>query len=182
MKRITSILLLLVFLFNAIGYYGLIFILRHQLNREFTKKLDAEEYPGSETMIVKIPYTLPYQVNFDGYERVDGEFECEGELYKLVKQKWVNDTLFIVLIKDSHQTKLNKSLAAFVKASNDTPIPKSTSKLIEHLEKHYLCSTNQIQIVSIGWCRKFSFHIHKPTFTAYYPPLLSPPPEFAFIL
>ena len=35
-----------------------------------------------------------------GYERVNGEFEHNGEFFKLVKQKLENDTLNIVCIKD----------------------------------------------------------------------------------
>ena len=123
---------------------------------------------------------MPYQVNFDGYERVDGEFESDGEFYKLVKQKRVNDTLFVVLIKDDHQAKLHKSLADFVQTNQDVPLSKSTSKLIEHFEKEFVSSISQLQVSSTGWCRKFSFGTLKQFYIRFYPSLLSPPPEFAF--
>lgn len=178
LKRIISILLLQVFLFNTIGYYGLYLLIRYRLNSELTKQLDADEYSGNEGIIVKIPSPLPYQINFDAYERVDGEFELDGEFYKLVKQKQVGDTLFVVLIKDSHQTKLKKSLADFVQTSHDAPLSKSMMRLIDHFEKHFLSNSSQLQVSSLGWCQNFSFETLKQFFAAPDPSLISPPPKF----
>jgi hypothetical protein len=45
-----------------------------------------------ETILLKIPVAVPYQIDSEGYERVDGEFEHQGEFYRLVKQKYQNDT------------------------------------------------------------------------------------------
>lgn len=163
------------------GYYGIFLVLRKQFDRELTKRIDADEYAGSETMIVKVPFALPYQTNFDAYERVDGEFECDGEFYKLVKQKWVADTLFVILIKDDRQTKLHDSLTHFVQTSHDSPLSKSTMKLIDHLEKNFFSSINRLQVCSTGWYQKFAFGIPKQFFNPLYPPILAPPPKFSFI-
>ncbi|MBL7872028.1 MAG: hypothetical protein JNM78_10480 [Cyclobacteriaceae bacterium] len=177
LKKNISILLLLVFLFNSIGYCGLFLLLRHQFNCELTKTLDADEYSRSETMIIKIPSPLSNQINFNAYERVDGEFESDGEYYKLVKQKRVNDTLFVVLIKDSQQTKLNKSMTDFVQSSHAAPLSKSMMKLIDHFEKDFMSNLSQLQVSSFGWYLKFSFGVLIEFSTAFDRSLISPPPK-----
>lgn len=168
-------------MFNTIGYYGVFLILSKQFNKEFTRQLDTDEYAGSETMIVKIPFALPYQTNFDAYERVDGQFECEGEFYKLVKQKWVGDTLFVILTKDNRQTKLHESLANFERASHDSPLSKSAMKLIDHFEKGFISSLNQLQVSSFGWCQKSYFGVLPQIVNHLYLSIFSPPPELLFI-
>lgn len=177
MKKILSTLLLLVFLFNAVGYYGLYLGLRYRLNIETTKKLDAGEYSRSETVIVKMPYTLPYQVNFDGYERAEGEFECEGEFYKIVKHRLVHDTMFVVLIKDKREASLHKSLVDFVQANSDIPVSKSTLKLIQHFAKDFISNASYLQNASIGWSSKSAFRILKQEVVLLDIPLFSPPPD-----
>ena len=182
MKKIVSTLLLFVFLFNAVGYYGLYLGLRYQNNIELKKKLDAEEYSGSETVIIKIPYTLPYQVNFNGYERADGEFECEGEFYKIVKHKLVNDTLFVVLIKDKREANLQQSFVDFVQSSSDLPLSKSTLKLIEHFSKDFISNVTYLQSASIGWNSESLFSpLNQGLMLLYLPPFSPPPDRTLFI-
>jgi hypothetical protein len=171
-----------VFLFNAVGYYGLYLRLRYQNNIEFKKKLDAEEYSGSETVIIKMPYALPYQVNFDGYERADGEFECEGEFYKIVKHKLVNDTLFVVLIKDKGEANLQQSFVDFVQASSDVPLSKSTLKLIEHFSKDFISNLTYLQSASIGWSSESIFGSLKQEVMLLYLPLFFPPPDLTLFI
>jgi hypothetical protein len=166
-----------VFLFNTVGFYGLYLGLRYQNNIELKKKLDAEEYSGSETIIIKMPYTLPYQVNFDGYERADGEFECEGEFYKIVKHKLVNDTLFVVLIKDKGEANLQQSFIDFVQASSDVPLSKSTLKLIEHFSKDFIYNVTYLQRASIGWGSESTFGLLKQGVILLDLSLFSPPPD-----
>ncbi len=177
LKKIVSTFLLLVFLFNAIGYYFLYLGLLYQSHIELTNKLDAEEYSGSETLIIKMPYTLPYQINFDGYERADGAFESEGEFYKIVKHKLVNDTLFVVLIKDKQEANLHKSLVNFVRDSSDVPLSKSIMKLIEHFSKDFISKLNYLQCDSIGWCSLSTFGLLKQEVILLNLPLFSPPPD-----
>ena len=159
------------------GYYGLYLGLRYENGIELKKKLDAEEYSGSETVIIKMPYTLPYQVNFDGYERADGEFECEGEFYKIVKHKLVNDTLFVVLIKDKGEANLHQSFVDFVQASSDVPSSKSTLKLIEHFSKDFISNITYLQSAAIGWNSESSFSPLKQELMLLYLLLFFPPPD-----
>ena len=151
--------------------------LRYQSNREIKEKLDSEAYVTNETLSIKIPYTLPYQIDWKEYERVDGEFDHNGEFYKLVKHKLERDTLYVVYIKDHRETDLFKSLVDFVQASADNPVSQKTIALIKTLVKDYIPTSNTLHVASMGWCKanRFSTGEYQVILTAS--TVFSPPPE-----
>ena len=101
--------MLLIFTFNLGGFYAVIWVLKAQANHETSALLDEGHYNEQETFEVKIPLSLPYPVQSDSdYERHSGEFKHEGQVYQVVKQKYENDALIIVCIKDTKATHLEK--------------------------------------------------------------------------
>lgn len=156
MKKLLSIFLLGIFLFNSIGYYGVFVILRDQLNLKMSRELDENEYAGSDAIIVKIPMLLPYQLNLNGYERADGEFEYDGRYYRIFKQHLVKDTLYVMLVENKSIGELKKSMAniAASNGSSDTPA-SNTAKILNSFIKDFIPTSVQIQCVEIGWSRDF---------------------------
>ncbi len=137
-KRIFAILMLIVFLFNGIGYYGLFYLTRNYLRSDMRHKLDAGNYTDNQTVTLKIPFTLPYQLNTNfEYERINGSFQFQGEFYKLIKQKHVNDTLYIVCLRDSEEKHLNTVVTDFVKITNALPASSKTLKLLQGFIKEF---------------------------------------------
>ena len=122
MKKAFAILLLAIFLFNLGGYYVLFWALETQANRELSALLDQGQYRESETFEIKIPLTLPYPLQSSGFERQNGQFEYQGEHYQVVKQKYENDLLTIVCLKDTKANHLAKVSDAFSETSGDRPI------------------------------------------------------------
>ncbi len=178
MKRIISIILLALFLFNVVGYYGMYVGLSLQASKEMKQKLDAEAYSEDETLTVKIPISLPYQSSSDAFQRIDGDFEKDGKFYNLVKQKMVNDTLHIVYIHDHKENGLFDLLTDFVQANTDSPISKKASKLMENFAKDYLSTSSEIQTASTGWSLAETFS--QPEYLVIISPeqVHSPPPKF----
>jgi hypothetical protein len=121
LKKLASIFFLLVFLFNVGGYYIVFWGMQNQAKHNLLQRLDANNYSSNEVVVLTIPLTLPYPVNQNGYERVDGDFEYKGEYFKLVKQKLENDTLFIVCIRDVAAKKIEVAMSDFTKLSNNVP-------------------------------------------------------------
>jgi hypothetical protein len=121
LKRIASILLLILFLFNVGGYYLVFWGLKQHADHVLTARLDADLYSKEEAVELKIPLALPYPIQQQGFERVDGKFEHKGEFYKLVKQRVLNDTLYVICIKDRTEKSLDKTMKDYVKLSNDLP-------------------------------------------------------------
>lgn len=118
MKKAFSLLLLAAFLFNLGGYYLLFWVLEARTDAHLSARLDIDHYYEHETFEVKLPLTLPYPINAESFQRLDGKFEHNGEFYKLVKHRLVNDTLFVVLIKNQELRKLTKAFHEFAVQSH----------------------------------------------------------------
>jgi hypothetical protein len=114
LKKGLSILLLTVFLFNVGGYYIVFWSLRFQTDRQLTSRLDANLYDPSETIELKIPVALPYPIQSQGFQRVEGRFEHNGEYFKLIKHRLHNDTLYVVCIRDVETRQLVSAMKDYV--------------------------------------------------------------------
>jgi hypothetical protein len=126
-RHFSSIALSFLILLNVLGYYGIFVGLGYKNTQEVTRQLDSDRYDESNTVLIKVPLSIPYAVNTE-YERVDGEFNHEGQVYRLVKQKLVNDTLFVVCLKDEKGTAINRALTDYVKTFSDKPADSKSNQ------------------------------------------------------
>lgn len=122
MKRLTAIFFLLIFLFNTGGYYLAFLAIKQHAKENLLERLNASQYSKEESVVFTIPFSLPYPVSDGSYERVHGDFEYAGEYYKLVKQKLVNDTLFIVCVKDREAKHIEETLSDYARSANNLPV------------------------------------------------------------
>jgi hypothetical protein len=135
LKRILSIFFLFIFLFQVGGYYIVFWTVAHNAKHDLLRRLDAGAYSSDEAIVLTIPLSLPYPVGEADYERVNGDFQHNGESYKLIKQKLENDTLFVVCIKDHESTKIQAAYADFTKFAHNVPV--DNKKAIDFLTKLY---------------------------------------------
>ncbi|MGC3946847.1 MAG: hypothetical protein QM762_20405 [Chryseolinea sp.] len=180
MRRTLAITLLAVFLFQLVGYYVVYVGLAIQANKSLITRLDNHDYSADQTITLKIPFTLPYWTDKEHFERVDGDFEYQGQFYKLVKQKLSNDTLYVVCIKNQDKKQLFDSLAEYIKFSSDqSSTSKQTAlKLWGSIVKDYLPN----EIIQLTYCGGWSTtnEFARDQFSLFASPLtfvISPPPE-----
>lgn len=180
MRKLISIVLIGLLLFNVLGYYGLFLGLRYQNTQQFTYRLDADDYNEAEAVTIKIPVSIPYSVESNDYERVDGEFEYQGEFYRLVKQRHAHDTLYVVCIKD-HQTKrINQALTDYVKTFNDSPGGAGhAASTLPSFIKDYLSNSFSIKRESVGWSQTIAEQGEPKVLVSSYSPSIVHPPERA---
>jgi hypothetical protein len=180
-KKATAIVLAFVFLFNVIGYYAIYATLLRNANAAMDKQIESNHYDQDLTFTVKIPLTLPYPVQQNVYERVSGDFEYQGEFYKLVEQKYSNDTVYVTCLKNVGEKNAHEVLSSLVKLSTDqsaTPNQQNT-KVLSGLIKDYNPVLSSIVLFpreSIASVKSFTFfnsHILSQDLTVF-----SPPPEF----
>jgi hypothetical protein len=137
-KRIFSIFLLIIFLFNVGGYYVVFLALRLHATAELTQRLNADQYSQDELVELRLPVSLPYPLQENDFQRVDGKFEHEGQFYRLVKQKLEDDVLIIICIKDKKEKQLDESMKDYSKLANDIPSSsKKTQNILSKLLKDF---------------------------------------------
>lgn len=177
-KKLIAILLVVLLLFNALGFYGLLEGLRYKTTLELVRRLDKNQYSQDEIVTLKVPFAIPYQLNSSDYERVDGEIEYGGEFYRLVSQKLTNDTLFIACIKDHSSNRIHKALADYVKTFTDKPTQsKHSAKGFLSFIKDFLPTIIEISSASEGWNRSFLAAPANDHFHNRSPLVFTPPPQ-----
>jgi hypothetical protein len=172
--------MLALFLMNMLGLYGVFLGVQFKYGQDVAQNLDDNRYAGADEMTFKVPLTLPYYADSREYERVRGEFEVEGEVYQLVKQKLLHDTLYIVCVKDHGSKKIKQALADYVKTFTDKPTnSKSGSKLAPQFSKDFLTYCISVVPGTSGWRRALTFCNRVPHALENDSPIFSPPPQFS---
>lgn len=128
MKKLAAILLLALFVFNAVGYRLWFDVLETNTDAAFTAQIDDGNYNEADLITVKVPINMPYQVNRSGFERVDGEIEINGQVYKYVKRQVKSDTMTLLCIPHYEKTELQKKANEFAGKVNDLPANDNNKK------------------------------------------------------
>ncbi len=152
MKRGFTIFLLGLFLLNVLGYYGIFLGLQFNNTKVLQARFDNDDYAHLQEVTIKVPITVPYQSDTREYVRVNGEFEHEGDVYKMVKQRLQRDTLYIVCVKDNTSKEINQALKDYVKTYTDKPSSeKSQTTVLQNLIKDYITTSTALQSINAGW-------------------------------
>ena len=128
MKKITAIFFLLLFSFNWFGYRLLFDYMQHETNEHLEALFDSNSYDEAQLIELKIALHLPYQNNWTAFERYNGEIEIDGIMYKYVKRKFANDTLYFMCIPNTKKMHLETAKNDFFKISNDLPQDNNSKK------------------------------------------------------
>lgn len=180
MKKLVSISLLALLLYNAFGYY-LLFAYSHQ-----KAHIDAlEQLP--ETAYQVMSYKLgDYAANHDtDFEYVDKEVILEGKSYHIIKKRTVGDTLYLYYLPNFKQDELRQNLNDVVETQTLTKQSQSTSPikmLLKSFLKDYI--SNDIYVLVVSYPEEIHETSVKGTTadSAVLSPYLSfhsPPPEVA---
>ena len=119
MKKAAALFFITLFLFNLFGYRLVVQYMQQKASSQLEAKLDKNLYDESRLIELKVPINLPYQTNWSAYQRFDGEIEVDGIMYKYVKRKVANDTLYLMCIPNTKKMSLETAKNDFFKLSND---------------------------------------------------------------
>lgn len=181
MKKLTSIVLTILLAVNTLGFYGIILAIDYHHNKSFVESLDAENYENMEFIHIEVPHSLPYAVEQPHFQRVDGQFEHEGEFYKLVKQRISFDSVYLVVVKDKMSKKTHQALKDYTKSLSDQPSSeKPSAKGSWNFYNDYFGSSFAISTVSYGWVQDVLTNSGAlKSFISFYSHSIFTPPEQA---
>jgi len=160
------------------GYYIIFVGLQYKHDAAITKKLDANRYDTSQTVTLKLPMSVPYRADDENFTRVNGVIEHKGEHYRLIKQKYTNDTLTVICIRDAEQKKINEDIADYVKGFTDKTSGRhnNTKQTITFI-KDYLLHLLTITSLTCGWERDIQHVTFPEAFISSFEPSVIHPPE-----
>ena len=178
MKRSLTIVLLVLFLLNVLGYYGIFMGLQVVNEREMEARFDDDDIIQEQEITIEVPITIPYATSSTEFTRVDGEFEHEGDVYRMVKQRYLNDVLYIVCVKDVKSKEIKQALNDYVKSFTDTPSSeKGSTKTIQNFIKDYIATTTTLQSKESGWHKEIVYQAPSSLFESLSIQHNSPPPK-----
>jgi hypothetical protein len=119
LKKIASILLLGILLFNWCGYRWVLNWMQQQADTRLEAKLDRNDYDESQLIEIKIPLNMPYITSQASFERCDGQVEVNGKHYNYVKRKIDNGMLVLKCIPNETTQRLQSARDNFFKLVND---------------------------------------------------------------
>lgn len=125
MKKIAAILLLGTLVFNWFGYQLLTDYLQYRADKKLEARLDDDDYDEAHLIELKVPVSLPYQTNWDDFERYNGEIEIDGVHYKYVKRKVYNDSLILLCLPNESKMQIENARENFFKLVNDLQTSES---------------------------------------------------------
>jgi len=109
-----------VLFFNWYGYQLVSGYLQDRADRRLEASLDQAGYDESQLISIKVPLTsLSYYNSSTTFERVDGQIEVNGVLYKYVKRRIYKDSLEMLCIPNSSAMGLAAAKNAFFQQVND---------------------------------------------------------------
>ncbi|HEY2725810.1 MAG TPA: hypothetical protein VGI61_01445 [Parafilimonas sp.] len=128
MKKIATILLLSLLLFNFIGYRFVFNALQAKADKELTANLDRNNYNEADLITITVPLSMPYLTDSKDFERKDGEIILNGKIYHYVKQKISNGNLILKCLPDVQKMQLQTAKNDFFKNQTDLQNNSSSKK------------------------------------------------------
>jgi len=119
LRKSAAIILLLILLFNIIGYRVWFYYAEQKADVAMESRLDKDQYNENDLISITVPLDNPYQLEQKNYQRIDGEFNFQGKNFKYVKRKVSDGKLILLCIPDARKMILKKAKAEYGNAAND---------------------------------------------------------------
>ncbi|MEJ0056556.1 MAG: hypothetical protein WDN75_13430 [Bacteroidota bacterium] len=149
MRKAVALFFLFIITLNIAGYY-LVFE-GWKYHNSVTWVFDSDNSNAQE-FIVKLPMNIPYATQEKDWEKADGEFEYQGEMYRVVKQKVGLDAIYIACVKDNEGSKINQQQEEVAKTFSDKPgDARQSVKSVPNFIKEYVSNVISVRPSVAGW-------------------------------
>jgi hypothetical protein len=129
LKKLLAILLLVVLLFNIVGYKFVANYFELKATNDLQESLYNKKYAESDLVTLKLPFVLPYTSNSKEFESFEGNIDIKGINYQYVKKRIYNDTLELLCIPNFTKTSINNAKNDFANQLNDFTTSNTSKKL-----------------------------------------------------
>lgn len=176
LKKLAAISLLVMLLFNTIGYRFFIQRLEAGADTRLERAIDAFHYNEADLVEITIPLNMPYYAD-KGIEYVSGKIEAAGKHYQYVKRKVENNTLHIWCIANTEKNKYIDYKASLAKTSSENNSPEQQIPIIKLLQAEYLNESLHPSLKTISLPENKTGSFNQTCFSQFNPGELIHPPE-----
>ncbi|WP_090148439.1 hypothetical protein [Dyadobacter soli] len=185
MRRIISILLLGLLLYNMVGY-SIVYLSEKHYTISAAGSDFVEQAAGSVDIVIKVPVAVPYQNDWDAPEPVQGQIEHEGQFYQMKSRQLINDTMYVHCEFDQNArdrfsdlvSKINDQVTGQASGTQND----AHSNVLKHFLKEYMTAGRQHTFYVLEWEPSkngpLQFSVRSVLPEKYYS-IPSPPPDLA---
>ncbi|MCF1749642.1 hypothetical protein [Mariniradius sediminis] len=150
MRKPIAILLLCCFALYHFGYYVAYFSFRLQVEKHWVDKIYSDSSAALEEKMMEIPLSIPYMVSEEEFRVANTSFEKDGQFFRIIKQRYVNDTLQVVYVPDTAKRTMNETIKLWVTSlvHDDLPDGANNTLLSKIFVKDYTQPVNDFQFRS----------------------------------
>src|SRR5690606_12086332 len=154
---------------------------RYIIEEDWTTEILKGDLNHLNGSMVEIPLNVPYMSDQPEFQSANLSFQENGIKFRVVKQRYIQDTLQLIFVPDLSLNKLDQILKGWMGTSIDglNQIPDSNQALLKNFIKDYFCPESSIKFYSqISY-----FHRNEGFLVNFYQKvyidLTSPPPEIS---
>lgn len=125
MRKTVAIFLLFCFALYHFGYYAAYFSFRLQIENHWSEKIYSANQNSLEERMMEIPLSIPYMADEEGFRATNTSFQKDGQYYRVIKQRYINDTLQMVYVPDSAKKNLESTIKQWVSSLVQDELPDS---------------------------------------------------------
>ena len=119
MRKPASAILLIILLFNMVGYRAWFYYAEQKADAAMEASLNQDQYNDKDLVAITVPLNNPYLLDTKTFERVDGEIMYQGKMMKYVKRNVANGRLTLLCIADTPKMVLTKAKAQYGNLANE---------------------------------------------------------------
>lgn len=128
MKQLATIALLLLLVFNFVGYKLVFYAAEQQAGETIVSRIDNSEFNDADLITISVPLSMPYINDSKDFERKDGEITIDGKIYHYVKQKISEGNLVLMCLPDEQKMHIQSAKDEFFKLANQLQNNPGSSK------------------------------------------------------
>ncbi len=114
MRKSAAIILLTCFGLYQLGFFGVQFLMPLAIHQHWDNQIWDNEAGLLEGKLIRIPFSMPYGQNQENFQSVNFPMEIEGKVNRVIKQRYFEDHLEIVVVEDDFQTKLDEQVKLWI--------------------------------------------------------------------
>ncbi len=114
MRKSAAIFLLTCFGLYHLGFFAVQFLMPMAIHQHWENQIWENDEDFLEGKLIRIPFAMPYGQNQENFQTVNFQMEIEGKVNRVIKQRYFEDHLEVVVVKDELQTKLNEQVKLWI--------------------------------------------------------------------
>lgn len=114
MRKSAAIFLLTCFGLYHLGFFAVQFLMPMAIHQHWENQIWVNDEDFLEGKLIRIPFAMPYGQNQENFQSVNFSMEIEGKMNRVIKQRYFEDHLEVVVVEDELQTKLDEQVKLWI--------------------------------------------------------------------